>query len=134
MSTTALPPRRAPRAGFSLIEVMVALVILSVIALGVNLGTARFTRTVADSTLRTRAQALADAQIAMARSWPTYSTLNSLTGPAFNGGVTGLTRTTAVAVDTTGGRNVSRVTVTVRSVVTGALTPDVVRSITIAAP
>jgi Tfp pilus assembly protein PilV len=113
---------------------MVALVILSVIALGVNLGTARFTRTIADSTLRTRAQALADAQIAMARSWPTYSTLGNLAGAPYNAGVTGLTRSTAVAVDTTGGRNVRRVTVTVRSVVSGALNPDVVRSITIAAP
>lgn len=127
-------PARRARQGFSLIEVMVALVILSVIAMGVNLGTARFTRTVADSTLRTRAQALADAQIAMARSWPTYTTLGNLSSATYNTGITGLTRSTTVALDTTGGRNVARVTVTVRSVVSGALTPDVVRSITIAAP
>jgi prepilin-type N-terminal cleavage/methylation domain-containing protein len=129
-----IPVRRRRRGGFTLIETMVALVIISVIALGVNLGTAKFTRTIADSNLRTRAQALADAQIAMVRSWPTYSTLGSLSGPGYNQGVTGLTRQTVVATDTTGGRNVARVTVTVRSVVTGALTPDVVRSITVAAP
>jgi prepilin-type N-terminal cleavage/methylation domain-containing protein len=129
-----IPVRRRRRGGFTLIETMVALVIISVIALGVNLGTAKFTRTIADSNLRTRAQALADAQIAMVRSWPTYSTLGSLSGPTYNQGVTGLTRQTVVATDTTGGRNVARVTVTVRSVVTGALTPNVVRSITVAAP
>jgi prepilin-type N-terminal cleavage/methylation domain-containing protein len=126
--------RPARRTGFTLIETMVALVILSVIALGVNLGTARFTRTIADSTLRTRAQALADAQVAMARSWPTYTTLGTITGAGYNTGITGLTRSTTVVMDTTGGRNSARVTVTVRSVVTGALTPDVVRTITIAAP
>jgi prepilin-type N-terminal cleavage/methylation domain-containing protein len=127
-------PRRRRRDGFTLIETMVALVIISVIALGVNLGTAKFTRTIADSNLRTRAQALADAQISMVRSWPTYSTLSALSGAQYNQGVTGLTRQTVVASDTTGGRNVARVTVTVRSVVTGALTPDVVRTITVAAP
>jgi prepilin-type N-terminal cleavage/methylation domain-containing protein len=128
------PVRRRTRDGFTLIETMVALVIISVIALGVNLGTAKFTRTIADSNLRTRAQALADAQIALVRSWPTYTTLANLSGAAYNQGVTGLTRETVVARDTTGGRNVARVTVTVRSVVTGALTPNVVRTISVAAP
>jgi prepilin-type N-terminal cleavage/methylation domain-containing protein len=128
------PVRRRTRDGFTLIETMVALVIISVIALGVNLGTAKFTRTIADSNLRTRAQALADAQIALVRSWPTYTTLANLSGPTYNQGVTGLTRETVVARDTTGGRNVARVTVTVRSVVTGALTPNVVRTISVAAP
>jgi prepilin-type N-terminal cleavage/methylation domain-containing protein len=128
------PPLQTDRRGFSLIEVMVALVVLSVIALGLNIGSAKLTRTVADSSLRTRAQALADAQIALARTWPTYATIGTLTAPAYNPTTDGLTRSTAVSVDTTGGRNVARVTVTVRSVRVGALTPDVVRAITIAAP
>lgn len=128
------PQRRGARAGFTLVELLVAITLLLACVVGMGLSSMRFSSTVADTSLRARAQALADAQIAMARTWPTWATLETLTGAQYNAPLEGLVRTTGVVADTTGGRAVKRLTVTVRSVRAGALAPDVVRTITVAAP
>ena len=130
----APPTRPAPRDGFTLVEVMMAMVILVICIVVLGQGSLRFSRGVADTSLRARAQALADAQIAMARTWPTYATLENLSLTAYNESIDGLVRTTSVTADTLGGRNVKRLVVTVRSARAGALAPDVVRAITVAAP
>lgn len=133
MSRPARIPRPARR-GFTLTELLVAIVLLGVCLVGFSMSSARFSRSVVDTTLRARAQALADAQIAMARTWPTYATLEELEDSTWNRGVEGLWRTTTVVLDTTDGRNTKRLTVTVRSVRAGLLRPDVVRGITVTAP
>jgi type II secretory pathway pseudopilin PulG len=127
-------PARDGRAGFTLVELLIAITLLMACVVGMGMSSLRFSRTVADTSLRARAQALADAQIAMARTWPTWATLESLADAQYNAPLEGLTRTTGVVADTTGGRAVKRLTVTVRSARAGALAPDVVRSITVAAP
>jgi prepilin-type N-terminal cleavage/methylation domain-containing protein len=126
--------RSGSRDGFTLIELLVAVILLVICAVGMGASTARFSRTIGDSTLRSRAQSLADVQLAIARTWPTYGTLETLQETSYNQPVEGLLRTTTVVHDTTGLLNVKRLTVRVRSATIGALTPDVVRSITIAAP
>jgi prepilin-type N-terminal cleavage/methylation domain-containing protein len=125
---------RATRGGFTLVELLVAMVLLIICALGMSFASMRFSQKIGDSTIRTRAQSLADVQIALARTWPTYGTLEDLQAPRFNATVDGLNRATAVNVDTTGGMNLKRLTVTISSVDPTALKPDVVRSITLAAP
>ena len=126
------PPR--PRRGFTLIETMIALVILSGVVLTMAMGTTKLTRSVANSNGRNRAQSVADMQVGRARVWPTYATLSQLAGSTYNGTKDGLVSSTSVVVDTTNGINVTRVTVTVSGEVTGTLATPVVRTITVAAP
>jgi prepilin-type N-terminal cleavage/methylation domain-containing protein len=134
MASQLSAQRLRSRRGFTLVELLVAMVLLIICALGMSFSSMRFSQTIGDSTLRTRAQSLADVQIAMARTWPSYPTLEDLQNSQYNLPVEGLLRTTAITSDTTGGQNVKRLTVTVRSAEVGALQPDVIRSITIAAP
>jgi prepilin-type N-terminal cleavage/methylation domain-containing protein len=126
------PPLR--RAGFTLIETLIALTILSGIVLAIGVGTSRLQRSIGDSNLRTRAYARADVQIGMARAWPTWSTLPRLSGAAYNGTQDGLVTTTVVTTDTTRRQRIARVQVTVNAVAAGALPAPVRRSISIAAP
>lgn len=128
---TNQPPAKAARRGFTLVEVVLALTLLSGVVLMLSMGTTKFQRSVGDSNIRSRAQARADLQLAMARSWPTWSTLESLTGSGYNGPLDGLTTTTAVSADTTGGRRIKRVTVTVSS---SSMPLPVKRTIAVAAP
>ena len=122
------------RRGFTLIETMIALVILAGVVLTMAMGTTKLTRSVANSNGRNRAQSVADMQVGRARVWPTYATLSQLAGITYNGTKDGLVSSTSVVVDTTSGINVTRVTVTVAGEVTGTLATPVVRSITVAAP
>ncbi len=122
------------RHGFTLIETMVAVVLLVGVVLAMGMGTTVMSRKVSDSSGRSRAQALADMQIGRARAWPTYSTLSALSASHYNTAVGGLTPTTGVAVDSSSGRNVTRVTVTVTGNTTSGLRTPIVRSLSIAAP
>ena len=126
--------RRPTRSGFTLIEVMIALVILGIAALSLMQVTSRMIRSVTDDRTRTLASASADARIAEVRAWPTYSTLDAkYAGTETDTPVTGLTRVTAVV--RTGGLNqpndYKRVTVTVSGT---QLTTPVTRTVTIAPP
>ena len=119
------------RGGFTLVEVVLALTLLSGVVLMLSMGTTKFQRSVGDSNIRSRAQARADLQLAMARSWPTWSTLENLTGGSYNVTADGLTTVTTVSADTTANKRIKRITVTV----TGSGMPvPVKRTIAVAAP
>lgn len=128
------PPPPAPRAGFTLIEVLVAMVLLSGVVLSMALGTSILARSVVGAGGRARAQALADQQIARARVWPSYGTLSQLTTATYNGTIDGFTMATAIAVDSTNRQNITRLTVTVSSTNPSLLPAPVVRRISIASP
>ena len=63
------------RAGFTLLEVAIALAILGGVLLVLATTTARFIHSVAVDRVRTQANAVADAQVARVRLWPTYDSL-----------------------------------------------------------
>lgn len=124
---------QSTRRGFTLIEVLIAITILSGVVLTMAMNTTKSSRNVATSGTRSRAQALLDQQIARARIWPTYSTLNQLALAKYNAASNGLTPTTVIAIDSTAGKNLTTVTVTVSGSASVLPTP-MVRSIAIAAP
>lgn len=134
MLTAARRRLTRPRRGLGLVEVMIALVILSGVVLAMGMSTTKFGRKVSDSGTRNRAQAMADMQVGRARAWPTYSTLGQLTAAKYNGTADGLISATTVATDTTNGRNQTKVTVTVSAVQSSLLPDPIKRTITIAAP
>lgn len=125
---------RRPRQGFTLIETLIAISLLAGVVLTMAMSTTLSSKKVQASGARSRAQALVDQQISRARSWPTYSTISALSGEGFNGTANGLTSSTAVSTDTTGGKNITTVTVTVSGATTAILASPIVRSISIAAP
>lgn len=124
----------APPAGFTLIEVMMALTILVGVVLAMGMSTTVLSRSVRDSDVRNRAQSVADMQLGRARAWPTYATLAQLADAKFNGTADGLTSTTTVTVDTTSGQNITSVKVTVSAVASALLVTPISRTISIAAP
>ena len=86
------------REGFSLVEIMVALTILSIIILGLANTTISFLHTTTTDTVRVRAQAFADMRIAEVRGYPIYDSLTT----KFNGSDTpepGFARTTTIVHD-----------------------------------
>ena len=125
--------RRSSTSGFTLIEVMIALVILSGIVISMGHGTARYLTTITRNRIRVQAASVADAQIATMRVNPDYATLTA----TFNGTVVGTpfagySRVTLV-VRTGAGTNADRTGVKVT--VTGPqLATPVIRYTTIAAP
>jgi len=83
--------------GFTLVEVIVALVILSVAVLGLSASAARLTTNAADAELRARALYSVQDRLALIQVDPRYADLDSLydgSEPAL--GMTGFTRTTTV--------------------------------------
>ena len=119
--------------GFTLIEVMIALVILTGIVLSIGQGTARYLSTITRSRIRIQAATVADAQIAAMRVAPDYATLTATFGGTLNGvPFVNYSRVT-VAVRTGAGTTADRTRVIVT--VTGPqLATPVVRYTTIAAP
>jgi prepilin-type N-terminal cleavage/methylation domain-containing protein len=135
-------PLRRPEAGFTLIEMAIAVVILGIALLVVPLASAKFTKTVSTNRIRNEANALADAWIARCRAEPNYNALDSNVTGKCRGTVTGLgtysfTRTTTVTADATLSgvadslNNYKRVTVVVTG---GGLSSNVTRTVTIAKP
>jgi prepilin-type N-terminal cleavage/methylation domain-containing protein len=122
------------RRGFTLIETLVALIILVAVVLAMAMGTTRLQRSIGDSNIRTRAFARADVQIALARTWPTWTTLPLVAGATYNGTRDGLVTSTTVTTINSESQRIHRVAVTVSSQVPGALPTPVRRSISIAAP
>ena len=128
-----------PDAGFTLVEVMIAVSTLSVVVLGMALTTTAFVRTVNDNRMRNEANAIADTWIGRIRTEPMYDSL----AVRYAGAVVivaapySFTRTTVVANDVTVSgvadslNNYKRVTVTVTA---AGLTPPAARTMTIAAP
>jgi prepilin-type N-terminal cleavage/methylation domain-containing protein len=131
------------RRGFSLAEIMVALVILSVIVMGLASTTITFMHETTVDYSRVRASTSADTRIAEIRGWPDYAAIVNFDGVQANYPEPGWTRTTVVKRDTsvtTGcgfptfpacpNNDVTHVTVTVTS---PTLSAPVSRSISIAA-
>jgi prepilin-type N-terminal cleavage/methylation domain-containing protein len=122
---------RTQRRGFSLIELMIAIVMLAIVVLGLSMSTSLFSRAIVGSSGRTRAQALADVQINRAAMWPEYGALPALAGTTT---ADDFTIATTVAVDSSRGRNRTSVTVTVSSSNVRVLMAPIHRRITVAAP
>jgi prepilin-type N-terminal cleavage/methylation domain-containing protein len=126
--------RLRARHGFTLIETMIAMVILSGVVLSISVGTTRLSRAVGDANVRSRAFARADMIVALARTWPDWSSLEALAGSSYNMSRDGFVSTTVVTADTTRGSRIKRVEVTVRSVPDALMPLPVRRTIAIAAP
>lgn len=128
--------------GFTLIELAVAVAIMSAALLAVPLAGAKFSRTVSTNRIRNEANALADAWVARCRAEPNYVALDSSVtgkckGTVSNLGTYSFTRTTTVTTDATLSgvadslNDYKRVTVVVDG---GGLASSVRRTITIAKP
>lgn len=123
------------RRGFTLVEVMVALVILLIVLMGFSMMTANMIHTVATSDRQEAAVQLSHDRLEQVRLAPNYGTLESLYVATETGFPTlpGFTRQTEIV--RTGGQGLptdfKKVTVTVRG--PGLLVP-VSRTITVAAP
>lgn len=137
MATQVLTPARSGERGVTLVEVIIAMVILTVVLLGMGSFAVRFTRTVQQSDARTVAVLLASQRISEIRSSPNYSGMEG----SFNGteatiaGFTGYSRTTQI-VRTGGPRptnNQDYKTVTV-SVVAPGITAPIRKTVIVAAP
>jgi prepilin-type N-terminal cleavage/methylation domain-containing protein len=89
------------RRGFSLAEIMVALVILSVIVMGLAMTTVSFLHETTLDTSRVRASTVADTRIAEVKGWPDYTGLLTFAEVKPNYPDPGWTRTTVVTRDTT---------------------------------
>lgn len=131
---------RKAEAGFTLIEVAIAVTILSIALLIIPYAGIRFTRAVATNRIRNEANALADAWIARCRAEPNYAALDSTGTGKCRGTLSGLgtynfTRTTTVTGDATLSgvadslNDYKRITVVVTA---SGLTPSVSRTITVA--
>lgn len=137
MAAQVLTPTRRGERGVTLIEVIIAMVILTVVLLGMGSFAVRFTRTVQQSDARTVAVNLAAQRISEVRSSPNYSGMEA----SYNGteatiaGFTGFSRTTQIV--RTGGPRPTFTqdykTITV-SVVAPGITQPIKKTVVIAAP
>jgi prepilin-type N-terminal cleavage/methylation domain-containing protein len=134
--------RLKDESGFSLVELAIAITIMSAALLAVPLAGAKFSNTVSTNRIRNEANAVADAWIARCRAEPDYAALDSnitgkCRGTATGVGTYGFTRTTTVTTDATLSgvadslNDYKRVTVVVDG---GGLATSVRRTITIAKP
>ncbi len=127
------------RRGFTLIEVMIALVILVVVATGVARFASQFSRSMADSTLRLIATGVATDRLEIARADPGYNTLVTAYGTGAGADTTGfpgyprMRRITDVVRDQSGSPPRDRTTITVR-VIDPALRDTVALTVVVAAP
>lgn len=90
----------AQREGFSLVEVMVALVILTIVVAGLAGTTVTFQHQMSIGQLQARAQAVGSSQLAQVRAFPDYTQLSTLAGTQSNYPTTGWSVQTEVNRDT----------------------------------
>lgn len=121
------------REGFTLIEVIMAVTILSAVTLMMAAPASKFLSTTAKSQRRIAASAAADAQIALVRMYPTYDSLKiKYDSTRSNVPFPGFTRQTQIVRTSPGAAgDVTKVIVTVNG--PGLATP-IKRTATIAAP
>jgi prepilin-type N-terminal cleavage/methylation domain-containing protein len=123
--------RARRRGGFTLLEVIIALVMLSVIILGLASTTVAFMHEISTDNVRVRAGSVADARIAMARTWPEYFTLDDFAMIRADFPEPGWSEQTLVARTQTSTNDFTRVTVRVSA---PSLSAPVQRTVTLAAP
>lgn len=134
MTVPSIRPRA--RRGFTLVEVIVSLVILSGVLLAMTDFTRQFTRQTTDSAVTAKASDIAVQQLEAVKAWRTYSTIaatfhNTVVNFTAGGPYAGLSRRTLVVRT---GPTATHDYVTVTVVVTGAgLSAPVRRSTIIAA-
>jgi prepilin-type N-terminal cleavage/methylation domain-containing protein len=108
------------RRGFTLIEILVAIVILAVLALGVARFSASFAKALTNSSVRVVAAGVASDRLQLIRADPRYTRLVSLYGSGAGADTTGFTdyphmeRKTTVVRDQSGAPARDRTTVTVQ--------------------
>lgn len=87
------------RAGFTLIELMLAIAILTIVLTGVARYTSQFLRAVSTSTTRTMAAEIATEQLQLVKADPSYLTLGAIWDETKTGfpGYPNMTRTTTVS-------------------------------------
>jgi prepilin-type N-terminal cleavage/methylation domain-containing protein len=123
------------RRGFTLIEIMIALVILAVVILGLTTATSSFIHTVAVGQGRATAIQLAEQRIDQIQMNPNYASLDTAFGKTETTfpGLTGYTRVTTVVRVGGSGDTVDYKKFTVR--VTAPGVPDTIkRTVLVAAP
>ncbi|NOT07948.1 MAG: prepilin-type N-terminal cleavage/methylation domain-containing protein [Gemmatimonadales bacterium] len=126
--------KRTAEAGFTLIEVIIAVVMLAILTLSLMKNNATMIRAVTDDRARTQAMAAADERLARVRVWPTYATLEAtFAGTENNTPFAGWSRVTTIV--RTGGVNqvndYKRITI---SVTGPGLAAAINRTVTLAAP
>ena len=123
------------RRGFTLVEIMVALVILFVVILGFASTTGRFLNQVTTSTQQANAIQLAEDRIEMVRMDPNYGGLDTLYGKTEMNFPTlpDFTRTTTIVRTGGSGQPNDYKTITAKVTAPGLLAP-VSRTVTVAAP
>ncbi len=125
--------RAGSSAGFTLVEVLIALAMLSIVLLAAAASTTKYLGVITRNRMRIQAAAVADAQIAKVRVSPAYDSLTVRFDSTRNGvPFAGYTRSTRVI--RTGAGSTTDVT-KIRVTVSGPeLSSPVVRYATIAAP
>lgn len=127
----------ANRRGFTLVELLISLIILTVVATSFARFSGTFSRTMGDAALRTIATGVGAGRLELIRADPRYTRLVTLYGSGAGADTTGfpsyptMRRRTTVVRDTTSGRD--RTTITVR-VSHPALRDTVALTATVAAP
>lgn len=108
------------RRGFSLVEVLIALVLLTIVLAGLGRFVGSFVHGVRTSTVRTMATEVARARVALAETDPRYTTLVTLYGTGPSADVTGfpgfpsMRRRTFISRDQSGTPPRDITTITVR--------------------
>jgi prepilin-type N-terminal cleavage/methylation domain-containing protein len=129
---------RRARAGFTLIEILMAVVILVIVATAMARFAGSFSKAMGQATVRTIATGVATGRLELVRADPRYATLFTLYGTGSGADTTGfpqyptMRRTTQVVRDQGGGRD--RTTVTVRVWDPAVLKDTVSVSVVIASP
>jgi prepilin-type N-terminal cleavage/methylation domain-containing protein len=99
-STTTRRGARSARRGMTLIEVMIALSIITTSMLGLGAFLPNFMHVSAQGTILSAASDIAVSQIETIKAWPTYSTLASTFAGSVSSGLTNCTGCTRVTVIT----------------------------------
>ncbi len=120
------------RDGFTLIEVLIAVVVLTIAVTGLGQFMAKYQHSTSTSTLLSTMTTIAKERLELVRADPRYTQLVTLYGAGSSGADTtgfpqypDLGRTTTVVRDVSGGRD--RTTVTVQVFSTTPITKDTVR-------
>ncbi len=131
------------RRGFTLIEMLLAIVVLTIVATTMARFAGTFSRSMGDAAVRVIATAAATDRLELIRADPRYARLNTLYGISTAGGdttgfpgYTTMRRTTTIVRDTSGtaASRRDRTTVTVRVVAPPAMRDTVALTVTIASP